>query len=293
MTTRLVAATLLCLMLGACAGPDAAPVDGAVSIGTHDLHIRVRGEGTPTVVIDVGIASRTEEWHALQDALASEVRVVVYDRAGYGASEAGPLPRDSGGEMEELKRLLDTAAIPGPYLMLGHSLGGLNAQVFAARYPDEVAGLVLLDPPPLAWIQGESFVELREMALGMTNEWQGLADRGGASSDPESKAEADFFRMIASEHREMFGESARQAAAIGSFGDTPVTVMASGVPNPAFGDAAAEFQAYWADESQALAAKSDRGEFVFAEQSTHNLHVEAAELVVSSVMSMIADVRER
>jgi pimeloyl-ACP methyl ester carboxylesterase len=287
MLTRFIAASLFCLTLSSCGGREAVPVEGAISIGTHALQIRVRGGGSPTVVIDAGLAGRSEEWHALQDALASEVLVVVYDRAGYGASEAGPLPRDSGREMDELKLLLDAAAIPGPYLLLGHSLGGLNAQVFAARYPEEVAGLVLLDPPPLAWIQGEGYVDLAGMARRMTDEWQNMADRGEASSEPGERAEAAFFRMIASEHREMFGESAGLAAAVETFWKTPVTVIASGVPNPAFGDVAEEFQAFWADESRKIAARSDRGEFVFAAKSTHRLHEDASDLVLASVMSMI------
>jgi pimeloyl-ACP methyl ester carboxylesterase len=244
-------------------------------------------------VIDVGIAGRSAEWHSLQDRLADETLVLVYDRAGYGASEPGPLPRDSGREMDELKALLEAASLPGPYVLVGHSLGGLNVQVFAARYPEDVAALVLLDPPPLGWLRGESFPDLRAMAERMTAEWQATADRGLASSDPGARAEVAFFQMIASEHREMLGESARLAAAIETFGDTPLVVIAAGVPNPLFGDVAEEYQTYWADQSRALAARSTRGRFVLAAESTHRLHEEAAELVLASILSLTAEVRER
>lgn len=290
MLTRFIAVLLLCLALTSCGETEPVPVEGAISVGSHALHVRVRGEGPAAVVIDTGLAGGSEEWHALQDALASEALVVVYDRAGYGASEPGPLPRDSGREIDELKALLESISVPGPFVLVGHSLGGLNAQVFAARYPEDVAGLVLLDPPPLAWIQGERYADLRGMAEQMTDEWQDIADRGAASSDEGERAEAAFFRMIASEHREMFGESARLAAGIETFGDTPVTVIASGVPNHMFGDVAEEYQEYWADQSRAIAAKSNRGDFVFAEQSTHRLHEEAADLVLAGILSMLADV---
>ncbi|NIP82175.1 MAG: alpha/beta fold hydrolase, partial [Gemmatimonadetes bacterium] len=160
----------------------------------------------------------------MQDSLAGRTRVVVYDRAGYGASEPGPLPRHAAREADELRALLEAASVDGPYVLVGHSLGGLNAQVFAARYRDDVAGLVLLDPPPLGWLLGDRFPGLRRMAEAMTDDWQRLADRRPDAADPGARAEADFFRMIASEHREMLGGSARQAAAIDSFGDLPVTV---------------------------------------------------------------------
>ena len=97
--------------------------------------------------------------------------------------------------------------------------------------------------------------------------------------------------MIASEHREMFGESARLAAAIETFGDTPLIVIASGVPNPAFGDIADEFQKCWIDQNRAITRKSSRGEFLLAEHSTHRLHEEAADLVLASIRSVIADAR--
>jgi pimeloyl-ACP methyl ester carboxylesterase len=221
------------------------------------------------------------------------VQVVAYNRAGYGASEPGPLPRDSGREAAELKALLEALSVRPPYVLVGHSLGGLNAQVFAAQYPEDVGGLVLLDPPPLEWIRGEGYPELRRMADRMTEEWQAIADQGRASSDAEERAHAEFFEMLASEHREMFKASARQAAAIETFGAVPVTVVASGVPNTAFGEVAADYQRYWIDQSRALAAKSRRGEFVLVEESTHRLHEDAEDVVLAITQSMIAKVDER
>lgn len=293
MTMRLRVILLAFLLLASCADDELSQAGRMVDIGTHALHIRVLGEGAPAVVVDAGIAARSEEWYALQARLAEETLVFVYDRAGYGASEPGPLPRDSGRESEELRSLLQASAVEGSYVLVGHSLGGLNVQVFAARYPEDVAGIVLLDPPPLGWLLGESYSGLQAMAERMTDEWQAVAERGSESSDPEDRAESDFFRMIASEHREMLGESARLVAEIETFGDIPLVVIASGVPNPIFGDVAKEYQTYWADQSRALAAKSSRGEFLLAEDSTHRLHEEAADLVLESILSVVARARTR
>jgi len=251
-------------------------------IGSHSLHAVVAGTGFPAVVIDGGIAAGCDEYRELQDRIAPTTTAIIYDRAGYGPSEAGPLPRDSRREVEELRSLLSAMNIPPPFVLVGHSLGALNAQVFAGQHPEEVAGLVLLDPPPAGFILGEDFPELRSMANGMTEQWQQMADDG---------PQADFFRMLASEHREMFAGSARQAVAIASFGAIPLVVVASGVPNPGFGVIAEAYQQYWAEQSKALVAKSSRGRFVYADRSTHRLQVDAVDRVVDEIEAVLDSLR--
>jgi pimeloyl-ACP methyl ester carboxylesterase len=280
------------LVLASCSTTEPGPVERTVDVGTHALHAAVSGAGVPVVAFDGGIGALGSEYAQLQDRIASATTVVTYDRAGYGSSEAGPLPRDSHTEASEFRALLKELGVAGPYILVGHSLGGLNAQVFAAAYPEDVAGMVLLDPPPLGFILGEKYVRLASMASRMTDEWQGIADRGMESESQQERAEAEFFQMLASEHREMFGASAEQARSADSFGDTPLVVVASGVPNPMFGDVAEAYQEYWAAESEALAAKSSRGTFLFAESSTHQLHDDAADLVADAIIGMVESRRQ-
>jgi pimeloyl-ACP methyl ester carboxylesterase len=280
---------IVALSVISCSQTDQEQSDRIVDLGTHALHVQLAGGGSPVVVVDVGIAALAEEWRSLQSSLAQETRVVLYDRAGYGRSEPGPLPRDSGREMEELESLLQALPIPGPYVLVGHSLGALNVQVYAARHPRDVAGLVLLDPPPLGWLLGEKYSDLHAVADRMTDEWRTIAERFGESANPKEKARADFFRMIASEHHEMLRESARLATEIETFGDTPLVVIASGRPNPAFGAIAEEYQAYWIQQSRALAEKSSRGRFVLMEDSSHRLHEDAADQVLAEILSILAE----
>ncbi len=274
-------------------GVDAPPSDRMVSIGSHRLQIHREGTGSPTIVIDSGIGDGLDKLGPFQDLLSEITHVITYNRSGYGASEAGPLPRHCGREADELKSLLENASVSGPYVIVGHSLGALNAQVFAARYPDDVAGLVLLDPPPLSFILGREFIELAAMAERMTEERQGIADSDANSADVEARARADFFRMMASEHREMFRESASLVSAISTFGAIPMVVMAAGRPNPAFGDVAEEFQKYWIEQSRALTLKSSNGEFVLVEKSSHALYLDAPELVAERILSVVREVREK
>lgn len=293
MVKKVSACLIGCLvMVSPLLGEASEPSDQMISVGSHRLHVCIAGEGTPTVVFDSGLGDTSDRLQAVQERLARTTRVVTYDRAGYGRSEPGPLPRDSGREAQELKALLDGASIPGPYVLVGHSLGAVNVQVFAAMYPEDVVGLVLLDPPPLTFIRGEEFKSLHDMAEGMTAEWQATADSGVSSSDAQERANAAFFEMIASEHREMFGgRSERLVSEISSFGRTPLLVMAAGVPNPAFGDVAEEFQAYWIEQSRQLANRSSNGRFILAEKSSHHVYVDEPDLVVEAVLSIVAQAR--
>ncbi|MBN2241424.1 MAG: alpha/beta hydrolase, partial [Acidobacteria bacterium] len=248
-------------------------------------------KGSPAVVIDTGIGDTMQNLVSITQRLAQTTRVFTYNRAGYGASEAGPLPRDAGREAEELKQLLGKAGVPGPYLLVGHSLGGLNVQVFAGKFPEDVAGIVLLDPPPLSFIQKQKYPQLADLAERMTGEWQSAADAGAGSADPEQLRQSSFLRMLASEHREMFGKSARLAAGIKSFGDIPLVLIASGKPNPAFGEIAGEYQEYWIDETSSLASRSSNSRFVYVEQSSHNLFGDAPDRMVSIVLSLLGELQ--
>ena len=282
-----------CLIAASCARASGPLSDQIVSIGSHRLQMHLEGNGAPTVVIDVGITDQLDKLRPLQERLAQITRVVTYNRAGYGQSEPGPMPRHSGHEAEELKALLEKANVPGPYVLVGHSLGALNMQVFASKYPGEVAGMVLLDPPPLSFLLGREYKDLAVMAEQMTAEWQAIADSSAKSTDAREHARASFFRMIASEHREMFGETARIVDAISTFGDIPLVVLAAGKPNPAFGKVAEEYQKYWIGQSRALAGRSANGKFILAERASHYLYLDVPELVAQNIMSVVNEVRGR
>jgi C-terminal peptidase prc len=286
---RLIVAILLVLLgLLACSPGGGGEMDEMVSVGTHRLHVHCMGEGRPTVVIDTGVGDTSARWASIQAELAQVTRTCVYDRAGYGASEPGPLPRHSERAADELKLLLKNAGVRGPYVLVGHSLGGLNAQVFADRYPEQVAGLVLLDPSPLDFITGQVYPELYQMLEQQAAELQRAAEAARRATDAEGQAKANYLEAVASEHAALVSESAGQVAAIASFGDLPLVVIGSGVPNPAFGEQAAAFQQFWIEQNRALAGKSTNGTFVLASLSGHYLHEDAPELVMDVIRQVVA-----
>jgi len=126
-----------------------------VDAGGFYLHLISMGKaaGGPVVVLEGGMASFAANWHWVQTGLASTGQVVAYDRAGFGWSEPGPNPRDVRHIAEELHTALHNAGIPGPYVLAGWSFGGLVVRLFTDLYPDEVAGLVLVDAShPDQWL---------------------------------------------------------------------------------------------------------------------------------------------
>lgn len=285
---RLVTTLLLSLLLVAnCTPSNEPPRDEMVNIGTHSLHINCLGTGNPTIVIDTGAGETYESWEAVIAQLSSKTRVCAYERAGYGQSEPGPMPRDSQRAADELHLLLATSGEKGAFILVGHSLGGLNMQVYADSYKKEVAELVLLDPSPLAWIKGEGFPELRELFIQQTISQREEADKLKASSDPEALAVAGFMEATASEFEEFFGRTADEVAGIDSFGELPLVVIAASEPEPAFGEDGPAFRQFWNAESQALTLKSTSGQFILAEGSSHHIHLDVPQLIIDAILEIL------
>ena len=121
------------------------PPGELVEVGDHRLHIHCVGEGSPTVILESTSDGTSANWGWVQPEVAKSTRVCAYDRGGRGWSELGPQPRDAIQIAGELHALLRNADVPAPYVLVGHSAGGLFIREYAEQYPNEVAGMVLLD----------------------------------------------------------------------------------------------------------------------------------------------------
>ena len=139
-----------------------------IDLGTHRLHLLEKGHGSLTIVLEAGLMSTVLSWSGMQSTLSRSYRVVSYDRAGLGWSDLGPMPRTAERMVEELHTLLERAAIPPPYVLVGHSFGGLTMPLFAARYPQETAGVVLVDPVAPAEWNPPSEQDRRRAEIGAT-----------------------------------------------------------------------------------------------------------------------------
>ena len=126
-----------------------------IDVGGRRMHIHCTGAGGPTVVLISGIAETSTYWEGwVAPAVAQNTTVCNYDRAGQGWSDPPPSPQDGAAVIADLHTLLDRAHIQGPYVVVGHSTGGVYARIFANRYPDQVAGMVMLDSQPNEALSG-------------------------------------------------------------------------------------------------------------------------------------------
>jgi pimeloyl-ACP methyl ester carboxylesterase len=113
--------------------------------GGRSLYLNCVGSGSPTVLLEAGFGGNTNNWSAVQPQLGRTTRTCAYDRAGLGNSLPIPGVHDAGDEIDDLERLLDHAHLAPPYVVVGHSYGGLLARLFAHAHPDQTAGVVLVD----------------------------------------------------------------------------------------------------------------------------------------------------
>jgi pimeloyl-ACP methyl ester carboxylesterase len=117
-----------------------------VSVDGRRMQIDCLGKGSPTVVMDSGLNMTMETWGRVPSDVAAFTRVCTYNRLGLGHSDSGRSPRTSKAIVGELDALLAQAGISGPYVLVGHSFGGLNVRLYASEHPDKVVGIVLIDP---------------------------------------------------------------------------------------------------------------------------------------------------
>jgi pimeloyl-ACP methyl ester carboxylesterase len=130
------------------------PPGNLIDVGGFRLHLHCVGAGSPAVVFDAALGASSLSWALVQPEVARITRTCAYDRAGFAWSDGGPMPRTAGRVADELHELLQRAEIPPPYILVGHSFGGLVMRIFAARHREKTGGLVLVDPAhPEEWVE--------------------------------------------------------------------------------------------------------------------------------------------
>lgn len=248
---------LLLLLLGpGCAsrGPGV-----RVDVGGHRLRLLCSGEGEPVVVMDTGLGDSLEVWSDLRPLVAGFARVCVYDRAGLGGSEPGPLPRTSDVIVEDLHRLLARSGEPAPYVLVGHSFGGLNVRLYASRHPGEVVGLVLVDATHEDFPALEARVRPEEERLKL--------ETNLAATSPSALSE---LRSIQ--------ESSRQVREAPPLDAIPLVVVSSGLPR-----GTPEMAEAWTRFQRDLARKARGGVQIIAERSGHYIQHDQPGLVAEAI----------
>jgi pimeloyl-ACP methyl ester carboxylesterase len=273
---------------------------GQVGIGHgRSIYMECHGEGTPTVILDAGLRSRSDFWSVQADAdtptptvlpgIARFTRVCAYDRPGttlgneeFSRSTPVPMPRTASDAANDLERLIKAAKLPGPYVLVGHSTGGLIIRLFASEHPRGVAGMVLVDA-------------LSEFLQGPLDPAQiATLDEVNNGPLPGLEGYTDLEQIL---FRPSFAEM-RAADAKRPLAPMPLTVISRGIPLelpeglPA-GLTTATFNSAWNLSQGKLAELLPDARHVIAEQSSHYVMFSQPELIINEVKRVVDAVEKR
>jgi pimeloyl-ACP methyl ester carboxylesterase len=294
-------------------------VGRSVDIGGRTLDIFCSGKGAPTVILDSGNGEPGYAWSHIQPAISTFTRACWFDRAGLGWSEPGPFPRTAAASSRDLHELLRRSGIPGPFVLVGHSLGGLNARVYAGMYPEDVAGMVLVDAahedePRRApqfmlgrtaprWLWHPIWIAAQSArAVGLLRLTTPVAQ---LSPRPDQRTREEIVRALRQQPKSvaaLFGDASSpdsyaQAESVRSIGDRPLIVLTRGKVSvsahpTAMDREAAAYEQVWMNEIQPkLARLSTRGRQIIIERSGHGIPEEAPEAIVDAIREVVEDVR--
>ena len=270
-------------------------------LGGHRLHLFCTGTGSPTVVLENGLGSTSVNWARVTAEVSPTTRVCAYDRAGQGWSDDVNAPQDGLAIAADLHTLLARAGEPGPYLLVGHSAGGTYVMTYAARYPDDVAGMVLLDSmSPYEFTDLPGFASEQSMmrrGLGVlpslarlgaaqvlpTSAWSGLPEP--AASQVQAFASSPRGMRNMRDEQSMYPKVFEQAKALTSLGGKPLVVVTA---TESIGK-----HEEWTDLQDRLAALSSNSQHRVAD-ATHQGLIEAEatfEPAVQAILDVVQSVR--
>ena len=279
------------------------PSSDMVDVGGSNMHLRCTGaEGrAPTVVMDIGSGGIGMDWQRVQPGVAKFARVCTYDRAGTGWSDQGPQPRTSQQIVKELHTLLGNAGVEGPYVLVGHSFGGVNMQLYASRYPDEVAGMVLVDSA----IADKDFLRAMEPSFP-SPVWLKFLATIGVTRLPYTLGGVTDERAAISTHAKDNYELANYISSMGksyeevraapmSLEDKPLIVLSAGSRGkmfPQFSQKGSDrFNEAWTESQADLTQASQNSKQIIAKESGHNIQYDDPGLVIDATRRVVEAAR--
>lgn len=242
-----------------------------VDVGGYRLYMRCMGQGSPTVIFDAGLGEDASTWDHVQPEVAQFTQACAYDRANVAPSDSRPATIKVSAQLvaRELHALLVNAHLPGPYVLVGHSLGGLFVQMYACQYPGEVAGVVLVDST-----HPEQASRLA-VALGPTF----------------AKDAKQGFPVEGITYDEVLAMQAEVDAVRSHFPDAPLIVLVRSRFTASAAWSAAQYRQVWMSLQTDLAKRSSRGQLILAQNSGHSIQDDRPDLVISSIHVVVLQAR--
>ena len=281
------------------------PPGNLIDVGGFKMHIHCEGEGSPTVILEAASGGTSVNWGWIQPEVQKETRVCAYDRAGFGWSESDPEAPTLARTVRNLHTLLVNANVAGPYVMAGHSLGGTYLRQYAAEYPDEVLGMVLLDTAhphqfvkyPEMFAEGDNFLKLSNeiqftARLGVMHiffAFGGEMDFAGLPEPQKSQLKAiwsspHYFEAQGAEIRASHSIWS-DALKLGNLGDMPLMVISRSV----------NLDYEWSKYQNELATLSTNSKLITIEGANHGALVfdqKYAHMVSDAILQVVQAVRK-
>ena len=275
-----------------------APAGRLIDIRGRKNHIFCVGSGSPTIILISGLGETYDSWSKVQPRLAQSARTCSYDRAGLGWSDRPQESRDVLRMSTELHDLLAASELNPPYLLVGHSLGGGIARVFAGQNPQEVAAMVFVDAVPagfLSRLQPDAWdANMSRTAHRM--KW--MAPFGIARLQGKCQVDnrpfihcSDFWATFTAE-REALPTSVRQIASVQSIGDTPLRILSRDT-DPAVGWGSPQNRLAWEAMQEDLAKLSTRSRQTVVKGATHYIQDDQPDVVIEAISDMLMSLRNQ
>jgi pimeloyl-ACP methyl ester carboxylesterase len=277
------------------------PPGKLIDIGGYRLHLYCTGDAGPTVVLDYGLGGSYLDWYFVQPKLAQFARVCSWDRGGYGWSERSPRPQVPSVISEELHTLLERAGEKPPFILVGHSLGAFDARMYAHLYPEQVAGIILVDGAlpdediPFTWRRRWELKLLQYTAAFGLPRWRGWCTRGGAEAIRPMKQAFSCRPRVFRAHYEqwsVFRKSAEEVRELGLLGELPLVVIARDPKRNTKADGSIPApEQRWQQQQQELLRLSTKSTYLIARDSRHAVPVDRPDVVIEAVRKMLDQLR--
>jgi pimeloyl-ACP methyl ester carboxylesterase len=277
------------------------PPGQLTDVGGYNMHLYCIGQGNPTVILEGGLNDFHVSWSKVQAEIAKTARVCSYDRAGLGWSEASPHPRTSQVMAEELHTLLANSGVAWPYILVGHSFGGIVMRQFAQKYPDEVAGMVLVDSAHEEQVTRMPFLkDTADEFIGQFRTLSAMSSFGLMALSPATipnrgfpdeaykqyqavLATTNYFDASIAESTAFYSNTSPTNTA--ELGDLPLIVLSHGLPDP--NSDADVFEQEWTKMQSELVRLSSNSRQIIAEQSGHYIQLDEPNLVIDSIRELV------
>ncbi len=275
------------------------PPGKMVDVGGYSLHLNCVGRGSPTVILETGLGGMSVEWYSIQHQLKQHTKICAYDRAGYGWSETSSQPRTTENIVHELHTLLHVANIPGPYVLVGHSFGGYTVQHFASLYPQETAGVVLVDASHPEQVDRFKKIGLIVAPTRKVTHIKFNKPRLPAHYPVDMRyialqqmQDSNTMNAIAEEYIH-FKQSAQQVANSMSLKSTPMIVLTRGIPGWQRIRHGRKFEQLWQKLQSELTDLSSRSSHLVANKSGHHIHLDQPDLTVATISRLVELARNK